>query len=95
LLEELVTEEDLDLLLNQRDHDIILTPEVLPAASLENNNDASTSKDLPTSELIDYNALTSNDLSIVKSTNNNTSMSHDLPAAGLLTKKILNLEDLP
>lgn len=94
LLEKLVTEEDLDLLLNQQDHDIILTPEDLPAASLENNNDASTSKDLPASELIDYNASTSNDLSIVKSTNNNTSMSHDLPAADLLTKKALNL-DLP
>ncbi|XP_014487986.1 PREDICTED: KRAB-A domain-containing protein 2-like [Dinoponera quadriceps] len=78
LLEKLVTEEDLDLLLNQQDHDIILTPEDLPAASLENNNDASTS----------------NDLSIIKSINNNTSMSHNLPAADLFTKKALNLEDI-
>jgi len=94
LLEKLVTEEDLDLLLNQQDHDIILTPEDLPAASLENNNNTSTSKDPSASELIDYNASTSNDLLIVKSTNN-TLMSHDLPAADLLTKKAINLEDLP
>lgn len=78
LLEKLVTEEDLDHLLNQQDHDILLTPEDLPAASLENNNVASTSKDLSASELIDYNASTSNDLSIIKSTNNNTSMAHNL-----------------
>lgn len=95
MLEKLVSEEDLDLLLNQQDHDLILTPEDLPAASLEDNNNASTSKDLPASELIDYNVSTSNVLSIVKSTNNNTSMSHDLPAADLLTKKAFNLEDLP
>ncbi|KAK9744168.1 hypothetical protein QE152_g8036 [Popillia japonica] len=66
--EKLVTEEDLDLLLKQQDHEIILTPEDLPADSLENNNDASTSKDLPASELIDYNASTSNDLSVSNST---------------------------
>lgn len=91
LLEKLVTEEDLDLLLNQQDHDIISTP----VASLEDNNDASTSEDLPASELIDYNASTSNDSSIVKSTNNNAFMSHDLPVSDSLTKKTLNLEDLP
>lgn len=87
LLKKLVTEEDLNLLLNQQNHDIILTPEDLPVASLEDNNDASTSKDLLASELIDYNASISNDLSRVKSTNNNTSMSHDLPTADLLTNK--------
>ncbi|KAK9719068.1 hypothetical protein QE152_g22863 [Popillia japonica] len=52
----------------EQDHEIILTPEDLPADSLENNNDASTSKDLPASELIDYNASTSNDLSVGNST---------------------------
>jgi len=93
LLEKLVTKEDLDLLLNQQDHDIILTPD-LSAASLENNNNTSTSNDPPASELIDYNASTSNDLLIVKSTNNNTSMSHDLPAADLLTKKAVNLDNV-
>ncbi|GIY14084.1 KRAB-A domain-containing protein 2 [Caerostris darwini] len=86
--------EDLYLILNQQDHDTILTTEHLPAASLENNNRASTSKDLPASELIDYNTSISNDLSIAKSPNNNTSMSHNLSAADILTKKILNLEDL-
>ncbi|GFU46457.1 integrase catalytic domain-containing protein [Nephila pilipes] len=37
LLEKLVTEDGLDLLLNQHDHDIILIPKYLPAAFLENN----------------------------------------------------------
>ncbi|GFV84936.1 integrase catalytic domain-containing protein [Trichonephila clavipes] len=41
LLEKLVTEEDLDLLLIQRDHDITSAPEDLPVISLKNNNEAS------------------------------------------------------
>ncbi|GFY62117.1 integrase catalytic domain-containing protein [Trichonephila inaurata madagascariensis] len=53
LLEKLVTEEDLDLLLNQQDHDITSTPENLPVISFKNNNDAS--KYLLAPELIDYN----------------------------------------
>ncbi|GIY86746.1 integrase catalytic domain-containing protein [Caerostris extrusa] len=89
-----VTKEDLDLLLNQQDHDTILTTEHLPAASLENNNHDSTSKDLPASELIDYNTSISKDLSIVKSPNNNTSMSHNLSAADILPKKIFKFRGI-
>ncbi|GFV69587.1 hypothetical protein TNCV_4064671 [Trichonephila clavipes] len=47
---ELVTEEDLDLLLNQQDHAITSTPEDLPVISLKNNNAAS--KYLPAPELL-------------------------------------------
>ncbi|GFV40842.1 integrase catalytic domain-containing protein [Trichonephila clavipes] len=43
LFEKLVTEQELDLLLNQKDHGIILTPKDLPAAFLE-SNDASPQK---------------------------------------------------
>ncbi|GFV80750.1 hypothetical protein TNCV_4619111 [Trichonephila clavipes] len=43
LLEKLVTEEDLDLLPNQQDHDITSTPEYLPDTQLETaNNSTST-----------------------------------------------------
>ncbi|GIX89925.1 hypothetical protein CDAR_288481 [Caerostris darwini] len=52
LPETLVTENYLDLLLNQQDHGIILSPGHLRTASLENIKDASTSKDLPASEFI-------------------------------------------
>ncbi|GFT18331.1 alpha-L-iduronidase [Nephila pilipes] len=95
-LEKLITEEDLDLLLNQLGDDFILTlVRHLPVAFSEDDNDTLTLKDLSACELIDYNASTSNYLTIVKSTNNNTSMLYDLSVADLVTKKVFNLEDLP
>ncbi|GFS78158.1 SCAN domain-containing protein 3 [Trichonephila clavipes] len=78
LLEKLVTEKDLDLLLNQQEHDITSTPEDLPVISLKNNNDAS--KYLLAPELIDYNASTSNNLSVPELIDCNASTSKDLLA---------------
>ncbi|GFV44960.1 integrase catalytic domain-containing protein [Trichonephila clavipes] len=50
LIEKLVTEENLDLPLNQKDNYFTLTSKDLPAAFFWNNNDASASKDVPASE---------------------------------------------
>ncbi|GFX82855.1 hypothetical protein TNCV_2958111 [Trichonephila clavipes] len=81
MLEKIATEEDLDLLLNQQDHDITSTPERrlgnLPALELINGN-ASTSKDLLAPELIDYNASASKDQLVPEFINYTASISYDL-----------------
>ncbi|GFY31750.1 integrase catalytic domain-containing protein [Trichonephila clavipes] len=79
---ELITEEDLDLFLNQQDHNMTSTPEDLLVTSLKNKNDAS--KYLVSPELLGYIASTSKDLSAHEFINGNASTSKDLLAPELI-----------